>query len=319
MTFVFDSIIFFILFFSGYWIYIISRSFFITKENPARTKIVRIFILILLSIILLTVFWGSFIEPRRLTVKTININLNKTPAREEIKIALLADFHVGAYKKNGYIEQIVGRVEKINPDIIAMSGDFILGRAENAKYLFPLQRLSSKYPTFSATGNHEYSLASPDDPELEDKTWLLRQLFEKWEIKMLDNESRVVDLGAKGRFNIAGIFEIWTGWLDLNKAAQNLNPELPAILLAHNPDVILKQDSKKFNLILSGHTHAGQICLPWLGSIPSLPTELGRKYSQGLFKLKNNGYLYITAGLGETGPRARLFNRPEITLINLDL
>ena len=90
------------------------------------------------------------------------------------------------------------------------------------------------------------------------------------------------------------------------------------ILLAHNPDAIYLPGAEQVDLILSGHTHAGQIRLPWIGPVPSVGTELGKDYCYGLFK-KEDTLLYVSSGIGESGPRARFFSLPEIALINIDL
>ena len=87
--------------------------------------------------------------------------------------------------------------------------------------------------------------------------------------------------------------------------------------MSHNPDAVLSEITvEKADLVLSGHTHGGQIRLPWLGSISGMPNILGREYDLGLFDYQGTNLL-ISAGLGETGPRARLFNPPEIILLNL--
>ncbi len=297
--------------------YNIIRSFFHDQEKQIKTKLVRICLLVFLCLCFLIVFWGSFIEPKIITVINVPINLDQTSKKENLKIALIADLHVGAYKKNFFVQRVVNKTIAENPDLVLLDGDYILGKGENARFLAPLKELAAKYPTFAVTGNHEFNLAKENRSKFQDRTATLRVLFEEWGIKILDNESKTLHL-QNSIINLVGLPDIWTGKADLITAARNIDPRQPTILLCHNPDIILDKNAENFDLVLSGHTHAGQIRLPWIGAVPSLPTELGKKFTQGLFKLKN-GYLYITAGLGETGPRARLMSPPELSIINLDL
>lgn len=315
MWFVFDSIIFFVLFFSVYWMYVIIRSFF--YFNNPKTKVVRVCFLIFLLPCFLLVFYGSFIEPKIILTKKLEINLEQTDKKENIKIALISDLHMGRYKKSFFVNRVVKKIDKYEPDLILLGGDLILGKEKYAHYLQPLEKLSKKYPIFAVTGNHEFGLAYEGAPKHKDKTKTLRDLFDKWNIQILDNKTAKISVD-KNDFNLTGVPDIWTQKSNLHVAKYNLDPRTPNILLCHNPDIILDKQAEIFDLILSGHTHGGQIRLPWIGPVPSLPTKMGRAIDQGLFKIKKTT-LYISSGLGETGTRARLFNPPEINIINLDL
>lgn len=317
MSFVFDFIIFFILFFSAYWMFVILRSFRHDAERQIKTKLVRLCFFVFLLLIFIIVQWGAFIEPQIITVKNIELNLKSTPRRETIKIALISDIHAGRYKKNLFVKRAVSKILKQNPDLLLIAGDFILGKEANAQYLYPLKNLAEKFPVVVVTGNHEFNMGKLNDQRAKDRTGLLRKLLAEWNISILDNATKKITTD-QGNLNITGLPDIWIGKVDFNAAEINLDPRLPKILLVHNPDIILEQESSNFDLVLAGHTHCGQIRLPFIGSVPPLPTKLGRAFDKGLFQLKNN-LLYITCGLGETGPRARLFNPPEITMINLDL
>ena len=294
------------------------RSFFYDKETQNRTKMLRVCLLIILSLCYFLVFWGSFIESKRLVVRHIPVNLKETSEHEKIKIAFLSDFHLGPYKKTFFVKQIVKRVIKQNPDVVFLGGDYILGGdGANAKYLAPLKALSDRYPVYAVMGNHEFHLGYENDPRFVDRTATLRALFEKLNIKILENKTAVISVG-NAKFNLTGLPEIWTRKVNFPIAEINQDPRLSSILLVHNPDIILDKNAEKYNLILSGHTHGGQIRFPFIGALAPMPTRLGRLFDQGLFPTKN-GFLYISSGLGESGARARLFNPPEITILNIDL
>ena len=91
---------------------------------------------------------------------------------------------------------------------------------------------------------------------------------------------------------------------------------MPIILIAHNPDAILYSNADRADLVIAGHTHGGQIRLPWIGSIARIPTILGNDYDKGLFEYGDQ-QLFITSGVSETGPRARLFNPPVISVLTI--
>ena len=297
--------------------YVIIRSFFYDKKNKVKTKFIRLLIVALLLFVFCAIFWGSFIHPRKFVTKVVEINLNKTEETENIKIAFLTDLHLGPYKQKGYLKKVMTEVDSYNPDLILFGGDFLYDEEKEARFLAPLINWANKYPIYAVTGNHEFSTGKYGDPKYKDKTQLLRFQFKNWNIKILDNESEEIIITGH-KLSISGIEDLWTGRASLEPIIEKIDESEINILLSHNPDIILDTQHEKFDLILSGHTHAGQIRLPWVGSIPNIPTELGRAYDQGLFKLKN-GQLYISAGLGESGVRARFFNPPELTIINLDL
>jgi len=317
MRFIFDFIIILILLLCAYWMYVIIRSFFIKKNKKIKTKLWRIIIVIVLILIFGSVFYGSFIEPQLIKVKKTSVNLNKTPETETIKIAFITDLHVGPYKQENYVEKIVKKTLAEKPDLILLGGDFLYNEEQEAQYLTPIKQLAENFPVFAVTGNHEFNTGKYDDENLIDRTKLLRQLFTDWEIQILDTQMVPLTLQNK-KIDLYGVEDLWTERADLKKLIDYVTPNRPNILLSHNPDIILDPLHAQFDLIISGHTHAGQIRLPYIGSIPGVPTQLGRKYDHGLFKFDNN-YLYISAGLGESGVRARFFDPPELSIINLDL
>jgi predicted MPP superfamily phosphohydrolase len=104
---------------------------------------------------------------------------------------------------------------------------------------------------------------------------------------------------------------------DIDGVMKNIPSNLPTILLTHIPDVILDEPSTKADLIICGHTHGGQIRLPFIGPLHPIPDELGKAYDQGIFTLKNGSLLAITHGIGETMARARLFCPPEIMVLHI--
>jgi len=297
------------------------RKLFDSKKTKRKKYLLAGFALLFT----ITVFYGSFIEPRLIIVNEVDINIGKTDLHESLKIVHISDLHAGPYKKTGYYERLSRRINELQPDLVVITGDHIYRKEESAIYLKGLEGTSNVYPTYAITGNHEYNLGLQEDyfdDKLIDKTTVLKKVFEKIGIQTLENQGLLLHT-KNGQVHLSGIQEIWSQpehvENQLRKMAKKTSNETPKILLSHNPDVINATNSSYFDIILSGHTHGGQIRLPIIGSIASLPTELGRKFDRGLFELNEDTKLYINQGIGEAGPRARLFCPPEITVLTIDL
>jgi predicted MPP superfamily phosphohydrolase len=271
------------------------------------------------------VIYGSFIAPRRIQIVRKNINLNneKKTKTTNLKIIVAADFHVGPFKKNAFVEKIVKLINRENPDLVVMPGDFVFSheqKKEQVEYMSPIKNIKAKYGVFATLGNHDYELfriAKLDFLPKKDRSkcdYIAKQL-EKFGIQVLRNEIKEILPNVK----IAGLEDIWGNTGDFNDVFNKIKPQEHVILLEHNPDIILDKRNKKADLVISGHTHAGQIRLPIIGPLYGIPTKLNNKYSCGLFNLKHGNKLYITKGAGEAGTRARLFSSPEIVVLNVKL
>ena len=116
---------------------------------------------------------------------------------------------------------------------------------------------------------------------------------------------------------IAGMDDLWNRGSAL-LALKGTSQEDNVILLSHNPDVVMSLDPERADWVFSGHTHGGQIRLPFIGSVSELPTVLNRPYDRWL-KEYGEQNLFITQGIGESGPRARLFCPPEIVVVDIKL
>ena len=325
LQFIWDYQIFSYILFCSIFAYLVFKNYKRTKILDSKKK--RISKLTVGSFFILGVLiliYGSIIEPRLMKITNIDINLRQTQKHEQLKIVHISDIHVGTYKKEQYIRRLADEINKIRPDLVVMTGDFILNNQEDAEYLRPLEKISRIYPTYAVTGNHEYNLGDWNNSSfssLNDKTTTLRKVFDEIGVTLLENQTKLI-ADNQGSFYLIGIEDIWKQNEELKnnleKITANLNREYPTILLSHNPDIII-QDTSAFDLILSGHTHGGQIRLPFIGSVMKLPTEISDSYDKGLFSLENGNQLFITSGVGESSPRSRLFCLPEIVVINLDL
>ena len=249
------------------------------------------------------VFYGSFIEPKILVVEEYDVSVSES-AEKEIRAAVLSDIHVGPYKKSKWVKKVVERVNETEPDVVLILGDFIFSSSNQTEMLGPLKNISAKYGTFAVTGNHDYIGFESDK---------IIKVLERLNVIVLENEN--VRLLEDEKLVLAGVSDIWFKGDPFEAVSGLLNDDV-VLMLSHNPDVVLTKAVDRVDLVLGAHTHGGQVRLPAIGSLAPLPTRLGKKFDKGLFSYKGLP-LFITSGVGETGSRARLFNPPEISILNI--
>lgn len=247
-----------------------------------------------------------YIEPRWPSIERIEISISNLPiGLRGLKIVCLSDFHLDPSTQIDMIQQIVPKVNDLEPDLVCLLGDYVFERADSIEELAPvLSRLQSGLGTFAVFGNHD--LWTDAD--------VVRNGLEKVGIRVLINEHVDFQLG-RDTLTLVGLDDGWSGAPDLSHALEDTPVDTTVILMIHEPDFadLYSQDGRVL-LQLSGHSHGGQVRLPGIGA-PFLPA-FGRKYDQGLYKI-DEMWLYTTRGVGVIDPPARFNCRPEITEIQL--
>jgi len=258
----------------------------------------------LLGALWLTIFYGSFIEPKLLTTKAYDVALGDTGGR--LKIAVVSDTHLGVFEQREWLNKIADRVNALRPDLVILDGDLVVNLA-GLDSLEPLSRLKSRLGNYAALGNFDYRVGAVD----------VRRRVESYGVEVLTNESVPLS-GAGGRRSVRliGLDDLWFGDPDWDKALADVRPGDLKILVGHNPDFAPKAEASGVDLLISGHTHGGQIRLPLIGPLTRLPITIGQRFDRGLFDF-GKLQLFISSGTGESGTRARLFCPPEISLLNV--
>ncbi len=296
---------------SSHWLF-----FLLQKPHDALITIGLGTFFAVMSIGFLLTFYGSFIEPKLLRIKHQQIAIKNAPT---LRIAIASDFHVGPYKKAAFVKHVVERINGLKPDVIFLVGDFLDNEKSNLSDLKPLKNLKAPKGIFAVTGNHDagmYLDIHKRPYQTVDRTKELEAMLEPMGIHFLKNEHTILEIEKK-KIAIAGIDDAFMEECDLEGAIADIPKNIPIILLSHNPDIIRDSLSKTCDLIISGHTHGGQIRLPFIGPLCPMPIRIPKKYDQGLFKMNKNCTLFITHGLGETWARARLFCVPEIVVVEI--
>jgi len=264
----------------------------------------------------LVITYASFIEPQIIVVTKVAVS---HPLAQPLKIAVISDTHVGPYKGEAFLQRVVKRINNLLPDIVVMPGDFVFTRSADPKELAPLANINAPLGVYAVLGNHDvgqYISLSGARYSGKDRGDTIAKTLESFSVQVLRNEHTVLEL-TNGTVAIAGIDDLWTGHHDLPASMSGISANTYTILLSHNPSVIDSPESTAAHLVVSGHTHGGQLRLPGIGPIPKLPTSLGQSFDQGIFPLEDDRTLAITRGVGESGARTRLFAWPEILLIEL--
>lgn len=285
-----------------------------------RHKKITLTISILLFLGAIVVIYGSFIEPRIIVLNNQTIDLEKI--NEPIKIVFVADYQVGKYKQEKFVNKTVEKIIAQNPDIILLGGDMVDNETydENEiNYLEPLKQLTSKYHTYAIQGNHEYGVGGGKaltDPRyrVADMSQETKKYLENIGVNFLENQLTEITINNQS-FYLFGGDDLWANKLNL-KSLKNREKDLATIALIHNPFAAYNVAKENVDLMLSGHTHGGQIRLPFIGPLGRIDDITPKAWYQGWSNI-DNMKLFVTSGIGESGARARLFNPPEIIILNV--
>lgn len=257
---------------------------------------------------LLVTLLGFLNARRTAAVATVEIPLAGLPASlQGFTIVQISDIHVGPTIRHRYVEGIVEAVNRLRPDVVAITGDLVDGSvAELGSQVAPLAGLASRHGSFFVTGNHEYySGVGP---------WLAE--LGRLGIRVLHNEHVVIER-AGAQLVLAGVTDFSAGHFD---EAHRSDPQRALagapvtaavkLLLAHQPRSAPAAEQAGFDLQLSGHTHGGQF-LPWRFFV-----RFQQPFTAGLHKV-GRMWIYVSRGTGYWGPPKRFGAPSEITRVRL--
>ena len=239
--------------------------------------------------------------------------LNLPTAFNGLRLLQLSDIHLDEFTEPSFLERIVRRANALAPDIVLLTGDFITKgsltflAARHAAHRCAELLAGLACPLrFAILGNHDVSVSAP----------MVVAALEGNGIPVLVNRHVAVDRSGD-RLWICGADEPGTSRPNLDQTVP-ARPDAPVILMAHPPDyadrVLQHPRGPMVDLMLSGHSHGGQVRLPFAG--PLVLPPLGRKYVQGLFRF-NRMQLYVNRGIGTVGLPFRLNCPPEMTVLTL--
>ena len=219
--------------------------------------------------------------------------------------AFLTDLHHGPFVPLSYIRHVVDLTNSLKPDLILLGGDYV---SKSPRYIAPaceaLARLRAPLGRFAVLGNHDHWESATES----------RIQLDRAGVEMVDNRGVWLRRGPD-RLRICGVGDLWTDKQDTASALDDADESDAVIMLSHNPDFAEAVDDPRVGLMLSGHTHGGQVVLPGWGA-PIVPSQYGAKYLGGLVQ-GPSGPVFVSRGVGTSGPPVRLLCRPEVVLLTL--
>ena len=248
------------------------------------------------------------IEPAWLSVTRRNISCDRrSTGLDGLRIGLLSDFHFRPDHDAGLIDKVVTRICQEKPDIIALTGDFMSGDPRVlAPLLTQLEKMTATHGIFAVMGNHDGWTGNPAT---------IRRQFEKSGISFLTNQHSLLSIRGES-LAIAGTDFVWLGKPDPERTLRGISAETPVLALVHEPDYFDAMTTRREILLqLSGHTHGGQCRVPLVG-YPPVKVKYGTKYVAGHFASADSN-LFVTRGIGTTGPRVRFSCPPELAVLTL--
>jgi len=260
--------------------------------------ILDVTMLVLLFSYMIRGFFNGFKMP---IVKEVEIEIKGL--EKELNIVQVCDVHIGKSLGKEFLDSIVKDINSLNADIVVIVGDLVDLKVDKiGDKLDSLKEIKSRFGVYFVSGNHEYFHG------VEDICEHLRSLH----VRVLENESVVIDKVI----NLAGITDLIGRRFailepDLSKALLQTDSNLPTVLLAHQPKITKELKNEKIDLILSGHTHGGQI-FPF-----GLLVLLDQPYLSGLYQHSENTQIFVSNGAGYWGPPIRVLAPSEIVKIRL--
>lgn len=295
--------------------------------------------------------WPRFIEPKLITTTKFALPIADLPQElSNLKILQFSDLHIHENTSETYLHKLSKKISSLKPDIIVFTGDFLCYSyvPEPKRLQTFLCSLRAPHGCFAILGNHDYAACvsisesgnydvvhSPSSSLLRAFKRLgtttsltkivtheaqnvvlhakLVKLLEKTPFKLLHNNTHQVRIG-QAALNICGLGEYMLGRAQPEEAFKNYDRTSPGLILLHNPDGIKLLHGFPGDIILSGHTHGGQVNLPWMWRKFTLLENM--KLKKGLLKIADKK-IYINRGIGSVLP-FRWFSPPELTLITLE-
>ena len=259
--------------------------------------------------------YATWYEPWRLQVRRYEMPIKGLPAAMDgYTFVQLSDTHYGPFVPLQHIENAIAIANDLKPDFTVLTGDYVL-RSPRAIELGVgvMEKVRAKHGVVAVLGNHDH-WENADE---------CRRCFGTINIPMLDNarifltaDGIAAEVKPGTGLCLGGVGDQWTDAVDLNRALGGVDPDVPRIVLSHNPDVAEDRGNpERIDLMLSGHTHGGQISVPYRGAI-LVPSAYGNKYAGGLCRGPRYPVI-VSRGVGMTVLPYRFRVAPEIVHVTL--
>ena len=251
--------------------------------------------------------YGGFVEAWAYELTETVIRIKDLPERfEGFRIAQVSDVHHGRLVSLDEVRKVVALANETRADMVALTGDYT---TDLPKFVEPcaevLSELKAPEGVFAVLGNHDHNTDG----------LLTRQALRRRRIEVLTNQNTELRRGADV-LQLAGVDDWGWGKADFPRAMRGVDTARPSLLLSHEPMALDVPETRGVSLILSGHTHGGQVSLPWVGA-PAAWLWEHLKYLRGRYE-SDGTQLYVSRGTGVIGLPVRIGARPEVAVIRLE-
>lgn len=255
--------------------------------------------------------WAFWLEPASLDVLHERVSLG-WPSGRALRIAVLTDLHVGSpFNGIDKLRDTVDRSNGARPDLVCILGDLVIQGVLGGRFVAPeeiaaeLKRLRAPAGVVAVLGNHD--------------NWLdhdrVQHALELSGIRVVEDTAARLDTPS-GPLWVAGLSDLWTGRHDLAAALSEVRDDgAPVVLLTHNPDVFPLVPAR-VALTLAGHTHGGQVRLPFIGR-PIVPSQFGQRFAAG-HVVESGRHLYVATGVGTSILPVRFRVPPAVAILTLE-
>ena len=276
-------------------------------ESPDRRRLLQAVRGVIYATPAVALGYGTFIERDNFRVEEIVIPVAGLPQDlAGLTIVQITDIHMGAFLSEREVERIVAMANETRANLAIMTGDLVTRAGDPVDVcLRHMARVKADSGMIGCLGNHEIYAGAEDYVQREGA---------RLGVRFLRSENLVMEFRGH-KLNFAGVDYQRRGSAYLVGAEKLIEPEMPNILLSHNPDVFPVAAGQGFDLTLSGHTHGGQITVEYLQQFVN-PARFVTRYVSGLYT-ENNKRVYVSRGLGTVGVPTRLGAPPELSVIRL--
>lgn len=278
-------------------------------------------------------------EAQWLRLRRRSLPLPGLPAAlEGLKLLHVSDLHAGMPGFNDRaINRFVDKAAAVQADLVLFTGDMVNKKKDITPYLELLDRIEARHGKFAVLGNHDHGMRKTvledlsrrltgrsnsrarDEvagENLDETVATARRLLGQAGIRLLDNECARLQIDGAA-VQVCGVDDFQYGYAEMEKTERQVDRSIPLrLLLTHSPDAIDHVISDEYNLLLAGHTHGGQICLPHPTRGRILLSTSGSGFGDGVYR-RRGMTMHVSRGVGTTLVPFRLLSRPEITLLEL--
>lgn len=264
--------------------------------------------------------WAHLTYAVRVEPTWLELNLHEVPIADlpaafaGLRIVQMSDFHCGRQVTPAYLEEAVDLAQAQQADVTVLTGDFIHKGFDHVDAVARvLGRLRSPLGVFAVLGNHDFSVRNALGIRRYRRLHQAVAVALKSQgIRVLHNETATL-VRSGARLHLTGVEDLWSRVCDLERAFAGLCSTVPRVVLAHNPGTVEQLAGRRCDLMLSGHTHGGQVNLPGLGRVGLGPKA--RRFAAGFYQ-HGGTLLYVNKGVG-FGVRLRYRVRPEVAVLVL--